>query len=194
MHSQMIDQPRGDLPVELIREPGAIKTFGVIHLCIAGCGILYTLFAIVSSLFTKNIFGSMPAAASDQMDAALQYANELALVTNLQYAGSLILGVLLIIAGIQLLKVRDAGRRLSIKYALLSLTFKAIYFFVTMLYIMPKTKAFTDAMYRDIPGGPLMGSLVQFMTLAGVLAGCIYPTIVLIMMRGKTIKDYLAGR
>ena len=40
--------PPPGLPDVMVREPGAIKTFGVIHLIMAGYGIIMGLFSLLS--------------------------------------------------------------------------------------------------------------------------------------------------
>jgi hypothetical protein len=200
-NNQMTNQPPPDLAVGNVREPGAIKTFGVLHLVIAGLGLVMLIFNTVATLFSKKIY-SMQADLSGlnarMTDIQNAYISEMMPFTWASIAFSLILTVMLALAGIHLLKVRDKGRVLSLRYAWTSLAMKALLLLGTIIIVMPATKRMTEQMYEGIPASAAMNGamsgIMPAMQLLSVLATCIYPVVVLVMMNNATIKSYLKNR
>jgi hypothetical protein len=200
---QMPPQPPRDLPDVMLREPGSIKTFGVLHLVIAGYGILMGLFSLIFTVFFQGLSrtlstprGATAASSADQEMAMMNYMNELQVFTYVSHACSLLLAVMLIVAGIGLLKGREQGRVMSLRYAWTSLVTKAIMFVITIVVVMPATKRMTETMYQNLPGtmSNTMGSLLQYSQLVTILFTCLYPIIVLVVMKGQKIKEYMAAR
>ena len=201
--SHMSPQPPADIPDVMVREPGAIKVFGVFHLVIAGYGIIMGLFSLVSTLFLQEFTQKLTSAsrpsgpsAPDQEMAMMSYMNELKPFTYGSIAFSFILATMLIIAGIGLIKGREKGRVMSIRYAWTSLGMKLVTFIFTIAVVIPATKRMTDTLYQGLPGGlgNTMGSFMQYSQLLTIIMTCAYPIVVLIIMKGQKIKEYLAGR
>lgn len=201
--TQMPPQPPRDVPDVMLREPGAIKTFGVLHLVIAGYGILMGVISLVSTIFFQGLSKSLTTprgaagpSGADQEMAMMNYMNDLKVYTYVSLAFTFLLAVLLIIAGIGLLKGRESGRVMSLRYAWASLVTKAITFAITIAVVMPATKRMTDTLYQGLPGkmGDTMGSFMQYSQLVTILFTCIYPIIVLVVMKGEKIKEYMAAR
>lgn len=184
----------------MVREPGAIKTFGVIHLIIAGYGIITGLFSLLSTIFfqqfTQNFSGSSGPSGANQEMTMMSYMSELQVYTYSAIAFSFILAAMLIIAGIGLLKGREKGRVMSIRYAWTSMGMKLITLIFTIVVVMPATKRMTETMYSGMPGGVsnTMGSIMQYSQVFGILISFAYPILVLVMMKGEKVKEYLAGR
>lgn len=193
--SMMIDQPPAGYTAETIREPGAIKTFGVLHLVIACFGMLYALYGVVMQLIGTKVFAGLPGAeAGGEFNRLMEMTKKMQAVTYFQSGASLLLGVMLIIAGLNLLKAREKGRTFSIKYAITSIVHKLIYLLVTIFYVMPITKEYTESIYREIPGGDTIGIVTQIATLLGIVVTFTYPVLVFFMMRSNTVTQYLKGR
>lgn len=193
----MINQPPPDLAVGNMREPGAIKTFGVLHLVIAGLGFLAVLFSAVAAVFSDSLSKfqtDIPGQNSRLPEIQKAYMQEMLPFTWASIAFSLILTVMLVLAGIHLLKIRDKGRVLSLRYAWTSLAMKALLLIGTIIIVMPATKRMTEQMYEGIPGSAAVNGIMPAMQLLSVLATCIYPVIVLVMMKSPKIKEYLRGR
>ena len=196
-NNQMINQPPPDLAVGNMREPGAIKTFGVLHLVIAGLGFLAVLFIAVAAVFSDSLSkfqADIPGQNSRLPEIQKAYMQEMLPFTWASIAFSLILTVMLVLAGIHLLKIRDKGRVLSLRYAWTSLAMKALLLIGTIIIVMPATKRMTEQMYEGIPGSAAVNGIMPAMQLLSVLATCIYPVIVLVMMKSPKIKEYLRGR
>lgn len=196
-NNQMINQPPPDLAVGNMREPGAIKTFGVLHLVIAGLGFLAVLFNAVAAVFSDSLSKfqtDIPGQNSRLPEIQKAYMQEMLPFTWASIAFSLILTVMLVLAGIHLLKIRDKGRVLSLRYAWTSPAMKALLLIGTIIIVMPATKRMTEQMYEGIPGSAAVNGIMPAMQLLSVLATCIYPVIVLVMMKSPKIKEYLRGR
>ena len=196
-NNQMINQPPPDLAVGNMREPGAIKTFGVLHLVIAGLGFLAVLFNAVAAVFSDSLSkfqADIPGQNSRLPEIQKAYMQEMLPFTWASMAFSLILTVMFVLAGIHLLKIRDKGRVLSLRYAWTSLAMKALLLIGTIIIVMPATKRMTEQMYEGIPGSAAVNGIMPAMQLLSVLATCIYPVIVLVMMKSPKIKEYLRGR
>lgn len=199
----MPPQPPRDVPDVMLQEPGSIKVFGVLHLVIAGYGMLMGIISLVSTVFFQGLSKSLatprgvagPSGAEQEM-AMMSYMNELKTYTYASLAFSFALAVMLIIAGIGLLKGREKGRVMSIRYAWASLAAKLIGIVMTVAIVMPATKRMTDTLYQGMPGGMAntMGSVMQYSQLFGLLITCTYPIIVLVVMKGQKIKEYMAAR
>lgn len=202
-HTQLPPQPPRDVPDVMLQEPGAIKVFGVLHLVIAGYGLLMGIISLVSTVFFQGLSKNLatprgvagPSGAEQEM-AMMSYMNELKTYTYASLAFSFALAVMLIIAGIGLLKGREKGRVMSIRYAWASLAAKLIGIVMTVAIVMPATKRMTDTLYQGMPGGMAntMGSVMQYSQLFGILITCTYPIIVLVVMKGQKIKEYMAAR
>jgi hypothetical protein len=196
-NNQMTNQSPPDLAVGNEREPGAIKTFGVLHLVIGGLGFIAVLFNSVAAVFSDKISqfqADMPGQNSRIPEIQKAYMNEMLPFTWASIAFSLILTVMLVLAGIHLLKIREKGIILSVRYAWTSLAMKALLLLGTIIIVMPATKRMTEQMYEGIPGSAAMNGIMPAMQLLSVLATCIYPVVVLVMMNNATIKSYLKNR
>ena len=126
----------------------------------------------------------------------MAYMSELKPFTYISIVFTFILAVMLIIAGIGLIKGREKGRVMSIRYAWTSIGMKMVTFIYTIVVVIPATKRMTDTLYQGLPGGlgNSMGSVMQYSQLFSIIMTCAYPIVVLIIMKGQKIKEYLAGR
>lgn len=187
----------------MIHEPGSIKVFGIMHLVVAAYGILMGVIGLFGTLFFKGMSkglasGSMPGGPSsgEQESAMLQYVNELKPFTYISLAFGFFLAAMLIMAGIGLLKSRDSGRLLSIRYAWLSIITKLITLVYTFTHVIPATKRMTETLYQGMPGAMsnTMGSVMQYSQVFSILITFTYPVVVLFMMKSEKVRQYLAGR
>ena len=200
----MMSQPPPNLAMETVIEPASIKVFGIFHLIIAGLGSIGTIFGLVmlqfsnqfSKLMTMAPPGSSSGASSQQEKAVIQYLGETRTYTYITSGFSIILAVMLIIAGIRLLKKRESGRVMSIRYAWASIAAKVITLVMMLTFMMPATTRYNEAMFSSIGSG--MGSTMNVVTqisqLVGLAMTLIYPIVVLIMMRKEKVKTFLAAQ
>jgi hypothetical protein len=197
----MINQPPPDLAVGNVREPGAIKTFGVLHLVIAGVGCLTLLIKIMAAVYNDTLSkfqADVTGESTELHEIQMAYMNEMLPFTWLSIAFSLILTVMLVLAGIQLLKIRDKGRILSVRYAWMSLVTKALILIGTIFIVMPATSRMSEKIVEGVPVvaalNDTMSALMPAVQIFSILITCIYPVVVLVMMNNATIKSYLKNR
>ena len=201
-HSTLMPQPPPDLAMATIIEPPSIKVFGIFHLIIAGWGIIGTIAGLVMMQFTDQFSklmtitppGATATGSSAQELAVREYMNDTRLYTYFTYAFAMVLAVMLIIAGIGLLKRRESGRVMSIRYAWTSIGMKVIVLLALLTFMMPATTRYNEAMFSGMPGemGSTMNIVTQVTQVLSIFISCIYPIVVLIMMRKEKVKTFLA--
>jgi hypothetical protein len=187
----------------MVPEPAAIRTFGVMHLVIAGLGILQTLYSVFSIVFMDQFAGMMTGGAPtrrtgmpDPSQVMMEMMDKLKWYTYLSMGVGVILIVMLIIAGIGLLKGRENGRVMSLRYAWTSIVTKVMALIYTIVVVVPLSK---QMMTGASAGGPpgmeeVMNIVMPLAQIFGVLVTFTYPVIVLIVMNGRRVKDYLSAR
>ena len=129
--SYMTNQPPAGIPMvpPTEREPGAIKTFGVLHLVIGGIGVLGALYQVFSLIFVEkltHVIGEMPGQPAGLADIQASYMSQLSVFSWLGIVFSVILIVMLFMAGFALLKGKDLGRIRSVRYAWTSIAMKVV--------------------------------------------------------------------
>lgn len=200
----MMSQPPPNLAMETVIEPASIKVFGIFHLIIAGLGSIGAIYSLVmlqfSSQFSKMMTIAPPEAPatgpSAQELAMNQYMHDTRLFTYIGFGFALVLTVMLIIAGIGLLKRRESGRVMSLRYAWTSISFKMINLLIFLTFMMPATTRYNEAMLSGMPTemGSMMNIVTQVIQVLTLLATFIYPIVVLIMMRKEKVITFLAAQ
>lgn len=201
--SAMMPQPPPNLAMETIIEPPSIKVFGVFHLIVAGYGIVMTISSLVMLQFSDGFTKLMGAAgggatafSANQQQAMSQYMNDTKMFSYISGAFASVLAIMLIMAGIGLLKRRESGRVMSIRYAYTSIGLKVITLIMMLTFLMPATTRYNEAMFSGMGSslGNTMNAAIKVSQILGVLIACIYPIVVLIMMRKEKVKTFLASQ
>lgn len=199
--SQIADSQSSPAPLAAGPPPSAIKVFGILHLIVAGWGVLGGFWTVLTVMFFGDFIAWMNrATGGKQPDAAQQaqveYMREIAWLTWLQLAFSVVLIVLLIMAGIHLLKQRDRGRQLSVRYAWLSIGSKIVSMGLMVVFALPAAARMNEAMVGSMPGntGDVMGAVTTVSSVIGMASTMIYPILVLAIVNGQKVRDFLAGR
>jgi cytochrome bd-type quinol oxidase subunit 2 len=194
-----LPQPPPQIAAELIRPPGQIKVFAIIHLVLAVYGFCTGIFGILSTLFFGKIM-DMTQMGGNAAPAELQKMNDMMESLkpyNIMHAAfTLILAVMLLLAALSLLKNRDKGRKQSNFYAWTSIFFKVIYLLVNLFIIIPVTKAMTMSDLPPVSGQIATGIdlMVTIMPVISILVTFIYPIVALVMLNHREVRDFLAGR
>jgi|GEM_PF-1368717 len=180
-------------------KPPVLTVFGVIHLVMAGIGVIMVIVTI-GSVFMNSAIAGLQGTEVDQI--VMLEAQQATLWPNLLSAAFVaILVFLLIVAGIKLLRGRRNALRWSNSYAVTSIITKLISLVVTILVVVPATRRMMDSMIPESgsSGGPepmmmkLMGTGITVATIASGLIACTYPLLVLFMLNRKAIKDWLSA-
>lgn len=199
--SQFADPSATPPPLAAGPPPGPIKVFGILHLVIAGLGIFGGIWTALTVLYfadfiawTNRMSGGKQADSLQQSQVA--YMDEIAWLTWLQLGFSVILIVLLIIAGINLLKTRDKGRVMSVRYAWTSIGMKIVGLGLMLVYAMPAASRMNENMLQDVgvQAGQAMGAFTTISSIVGMASSLIYPILVLFIVNSEKVRNYLAGR
>ncbi len=196
--SQMAGGPVAPPPLDPGPPPSAIKVFGILHLVIAGIGILSGVWTVFMVLFFKDFIAWMGRVSGgrqpvDYQEAQLAYMAELQWLTWLQLAASVVLIVFLLLAGVRLLKRRNSGRIWSIRYGWTSIVSKIVTLVLMIVYGLPAASRMNQTILGDAGSG--MASLMTVVsTVAGIASTMIYPILVISILNGQRVRNYLAGR
>lgn len=178
--------------------PGQIKVLGIIHLVFAGLGLITILFGLVSEKFGESMLATQEKAGGvqatqAQISRAVVEASKP--ITWFGYASALILGVLLLLAGLALLKRKQTGLSWSNRYAWTSIAFKVINLILFVTILMPKIGGLFHALESGGPEMRTVGSVMKMTTIASGIASplvaCIYPVLVLILLNRDSVRKSL---
>jgi hypothetical protein len=187
------------LPGQLGPKPPMLTVFGVIHLVMAGIGVIMVIVTI-GSVFMNSAIADLQGPEVDKQ--VMLEAQQATLWPNLLSAVFVaILVFLLIVAGIKLLRGRRDALRWSNSYAVTSIITKLISLVVTIIVVLPATRRMMESMIPESgsSGGPetmMMKMMTTGTSAATVLMGliaCTYPLLVLFLLNRKSIKDWLAA-
>jgi hypothetical protein len=179
------------------REPGAIKVFGVIHLVLAGLGLLGGLWNLASPFVTRMLIPKNNPSFEVQM--RIQDS-----MKGFTIAGGILgigLGVLLLISGLKLVRSRPDGVKWSAIYSWSSIGSKLAMLVVTMVWLQPRMRAAMRELMeasKDTPGADAMFALME--PIMGVsmvitpLIYCTYPLLALYFLSRPPVKAWIAGR
>ncbi|BCX46849.1 hypothetical protein HAHE_07570 [Haloferula helveola] len=170
--------------------PPAIKVFGIIHLVLAGLGVVSAIMAAVGMLFLGKLgsLASGPAGSSagGEFDALQGYMAEIAWFSFLSTGFTLVLAALLLVAGIKLVKKRRNAVTWSNGYAWTSIVMKVASLVITVVFIMPAAARMNQAI-----GGDTQETLSNISTFFGSAVSFAYPVVALILLNRTPVKRYL---
>lgn len=182
-------------------EPGAIKVFAIIHLVFAGLGVLSGIWALVANFVVKAFLGKMSDQITpDDPEAAEIFNQQMAMMDSTKWMNvlggvfTLVLAVLLFLAGMGLLKRRLEGLTWSNRYAWSSIAFKIVNLLLTIFVVYPMMQQMTttqggsDAEAVGMMVGGLVGGVV------GSLVPMVYPILTLVLLNREPVRRYLEAR
>jgi len=183
-------------------EPAAIKVFGILHLVLAGLGLLNGTWGIVGSALSSRFAGlGMPEGPETEGIVRSQqaYMSEITWVGVLNGVFSLVLAVLLLVAGIKLLKRRPDALSWSNGYAWSSIGFKVVGVLIAVLVVLPASNRMMDQMMGDMPGGAegfATGMKVgtSLASVVGAVLSMTYPILALVLLNREPVKNFLAAK
>lgn len=203
-NSAMEQQPPPLTPEEVARlsaseyvqlgQPQTIKIFGIFHLILGGLGSLMLLWTLVI-IFYGNPFMAM-VGNTPEMQAQENFQNETMGVTIFTTAIHALITVLILMAGVKLIKGRRDALKFSNGYAWLSLASKVINLVVSLVYVLPKT---AELMPAPAPGSAVIPSsgmeIFMIGTFAGTfIMGIIYPILSLVLLNRPNVKSWFTNQ
>ncbi|WP_035604350.1 hypothetical protein [Haloferula sp. BvORR071] len=178
--------------------PGSVKAFGIMHLILAGMGLLGACFSaatlVMGPLFIPHTHPTYQAQL--QFQAETRWATMFGLLVNLSLTG------LLLAAGIKLAKSQPDGVKWSARYSWTSIATKLVLMAVGAIWILPATRKLMHASFNvharpGSPGSNAMLPFVDLMASASVvispLISCVYPALALYFLSRPMVKAWRAA-
>lgn len=178
----------------IVQRPTSATVFAILHFVLAGlkaCGVLGAILMVtIMPAFVAEAQKNMPANEPNPLmmfeDSSIMLMQVVAGVLNL--VGM----VLLLIAGVGLIKLRPSGRTFSIIYAFFSLGSSVAEFIMQITIVVPRMEAMMQNMPAGQAGGPPAGFMMTTSLLSGIIGlvfYSIYPILVLIFMNRRPILE-----
>ena len=192
----MLSQPPPSSVADV--EPGRIKVFGIIHIIFGGLGLMNVIGGIGMQILQEPFIRLTNQGESEEMVALqMQMYREMALTTWISTVISVIVAVLVLRAGIALVKRRQSAVKASNVYVVASLVAKAAGVLLFCMVVMPVASGAMDSMLDEsIPDVKTILAVIKVtMAVAGVLApllGAVYPLCALVMLNKPQVKEFLA--
>jgi hypothetical protein len=187
------------LPPVLAGDPSAVKVFGIMHLVLAGLGVLMALWGLFIALagnpFLKLTHSMPEMKAQYEAQMAMQEKlNPYSIATSVL---SLLVAIPMVIAGIKMLKRQKSGLKWSNRYAIFSLAAKVITLILALTFVVPAMQEMTGEIMGEakIPkaASGIIGASMAGGTIIGVVMTCIYPVLSLIILNRPATKAWFAS-
>ena len=195
MNGKEIEPPQSMSPDDI--EPGRLRVFGVCHIVFGGLGLMNVVGGITMQFF-QRLWTSTPPNGPDKLqEIQNEMYRDLTAYTWVTITMSLIVGIMILRAGIALTKRRQSSLRLSNIYVLCSLIAKIVSVVLFLVVATPVIGEAVTAMLEEssapLPGW--VGGLQVFIAVIGVISfllSTIYPLCALLMLNKPQVKGYLA--
>ena len=176
------------------------------HIILGAIGVIGGIVAVGSQLASKAILqaladGMGEEAGAEFIQLTMDYTNKLASISYFDLGARLLIAVLIIMAGVALLKGRRSAIKKSNLYSFVSIGLKVLMLVLILVVVAPATNEFYDAMAKiqESAGTAQPEEMLGVQKAAGTvgqlltpLVSLVYPILVLIMLNRKPVKDWLA--
>jgi hypothetical protein len=185
------------VPLPPLPAPAAVKVFGILHLVLAGLGILSGFWGFFSMKFTAMMQKMTPTDPTAVMQ--MKYMEDLWPVTVMSSTFALGLAALLLVSGLKLVREQADGIPWSNRYAWTSIVTKVIALVVAVAYVLPLTHRMMGEIVGNTPDLPpgLAGTMTGFMksmsaigTVLGPVLSCLYPALALYFLNRPAVKAW----
>lgn len=198
--SYLPPQPPPGLPVNPhlpIGVPRIVTVFGVMHIVFAVIGLLSAVWALVTALAGNPFMKSM--GTGPEVQAQLAMEEKVRTVTMASSGLSILIGIVMIIAGIKLLKGRRDGLAWSNKYAYLSLLGKAANLMIAFMVVIPASREMMGDIMKGAGSLPKSATVMMEVFMIGGVVGqilvmAVYPILALILLNRKGLREWFAAR
>jgi hypothetical protein len=188
--------PPPPLPGGFVPEPSAVKVFGILHLVLAGLGVLFGLW----SLFAKQTNSMFVSPGAPGYEAQMRYMDEVLWVSIMTGIFMLVLAGLLLVAGVKLVRSRPDGVTWSHRYAWTSIATKAISLVIAVAVLLPAIQRMTGEMMPPPAGMPpgsaeamtrTMNLFISISTTVTPIVSCLYPALALYFLSRRQVKEWV---
>ncbi|MFD0895454.1 hypothetical protein KBB96_20035 [Luteolibacter ambystomatis] len=179
--------------------PAQVRVFGILHLVIACLGVLMVLFSLAMQGMTRTMMENQEKAGGVQ-ELQAKMTRELTEATKsltyAQHGASIILAVMLVIAGLGLLKWKRSGLKWSNAYAWTSILMKILLIVLMFVVVLPRMNTFFDQLETGAKGDKTMIGVMKATMMGSMVVSpllyCIYPVLVLILLNRKSVREALS--
>ena len=179
---------------------GIPKVFGILHLVFGGLGLVVGLFAIGSAMFSSQMqkmqFATYSDEKRDQMMEAMQPVYDTQQWDLISSGFTIVLAVIMIVAGLKLVKYRRQGLKISNIYSALSVFHKLAVVAMVLLIKAPAMKEVGERL-EQIGGeqssamSTMIGPFTIIIGIASAVIMAIYPVLSYFLLNKKQSKDSL---
>ena len=177
-------------------QPQSVKVFGIMHVLLAVYGFGATALGIITAMVGNPIYQFLPKSPelAKQMALEAQMQDKMMVATVIALVLTAVTAVLILIAGIKLLKKRSSGLVWSNRYAWTSLAGKVVTLILTFLYTIPAMREMAVDPALPAAAQSVMKSTMTIGAVIGVLATCIYPILTLVLLNRPNTKAWFAAQ
>ena len=187
-----------------ILEPKAIKVLGILHIVFGCWGALQVLMGVVSLMF-NDVFLKLQSGGNEDMEAIQkQMAAEMRIPTVVALIISLVITVLILRAGIKLVRIKKDAVKASTIYSYASITGKIFGLILAVTYTIPIMNRQFEGMAEQMggaagAGGAQLEQMMEMMKTTASVTGvisplvmCVYPILSLVLLKKKNVSEFLA--
>lgn len=178
-------------------QPQTVKVFGILHVVFAALGLLGAVWVVFENVVGNPFENLMPQTPEMAAQAKAQEAMEQGMMpmTVISTILTVIVGLLMLKAGILLLKKRRDGLLWSNRYAWSSLAVKFVNLILTFIYVIPAMKemASMPGPTSAMPPG-MMESIMIGSVLVGLAIPAVYPILTLVLLNRPKTKEWFANQ
>ncbi len=181
-----LDQTGSSKVEPTAKVPVSVTVFGVLHLVFGVLGVCGAIFGVAGLVIENMNLPDQPAnAVAEVMNKSVVFTT----LTRLNIGFSFLITVLLIVAGISLLKKKKLGRKLSNVYGIYGVVMPLITIFLFVVVFRSDLLPLT----QKIENGPelAVGVITFWASIGGAVFGMIYPILVLIFLNRRVVKEAL---
>ena len=210
MSGEMLPQPPPMDGIPIL-EPKSIMVFGVIHIVFGAIGLLLGLFSVASLIGIPFFLDWLKETVAKEGDAAAEAIlpifdelktlfSDLAIANWINCLLSLVVSILILVAGIALVKKQRGGVEKSNRYVWCKFVNLVLFFSIGMAANHNFSEAIQDITRAHSvsagPGGVTTDQLQDMISMGGGVVGIIfaliYPIVAFVMLNKPAVKGFLS--
>jgi hypothetical protein len=177
-------------------QPQTVKVFGIMHLILAAYGFGATALGIITVFVGNPFLMLLPKTPelAKQMEVQQQMQDKMAVSSVLTLAMSLATTVLILMAGIKLLRKRRSGLTWSNRYAWVSLVGKVLTLVITFIYTIPIMRDMAVDPSLPAAAQSVMRTTMAISAVGTVIVMSVYPILTLFLLNRPRTKEWFAAQ
>ncbi|WP_411846539.1 hypothetical protein AAFN60_02695 [Roseibacillus persicicus] len=192
------ESPQPELGGVSVIEPAPIKVFGILHLVFGGIGIFGVLMSGGQLLFREAMMKASSAGDPAMAEIQRRLYESTFMTTIIGLAITLVVTVMIMRAGLKLVKKKRDAVSASTLYSYVSIGAKILTIILTMTMTLPAMNAVLDELASKGPGSSQAATMLSTMKVTMALSGIgtpllmsIYPVLCLVLLKKKPVQSYL---